>query len=222
MPSGNFKWTTEKKFKKFISKGKTNFILECDLEYPPELHDLHNDYPLAPEKIVIPDQWLSNYSKTIKEKFGIPNSKVPKLVPTLMKKQNYVVHYRNLELYTQLGLKVTKIHRILTFDESPWLKTYIDFNTQKRSKAANPFEKDFFKLMNNSVFGKTMENLRKRINIKLTHSEKVLLKYIAKPSFVSSVMFNENLFGIKKVKECLLINRPTCSYVGMCILDLSK
>ena len=220
LPSGNFKWVTEKRYKKLITRGKTNFILECDLEYPEELHALHDDYPLAPEKIVIPDEWLSKYSLHIKNKFEIPKSNVRKLVPTLLKKQNYVLHHNNLELYTQLGLKVSKIHRILTFDESPWLKKYIDFNTQKRTKASNSFEKDFFKLMNNSVFGKTMENLRKRINIKLTHDESILLKDIAKPSFVRCEMFNENLFGVHKIKESLLLNRPT--YVGMCILDLSK
>ncbi|XP_053379108.1 uncharacterized protein LOC123541547 [Mercenaria mercenaria] len=220
LPSGNFKFISEKQFKKLIAKGKTNFIVECDLEYPKELHKTHNDYPLAPEKIKIPDQWLSDYSKNIKTEFEIGKSNVKKLVPTLMKKQNYIVHFKNLELYTQLGLKVTKIHKILTFDSSPWLKKYIDFNAQKRSKAKNSFEKDFFKLMNNSVFDKTMENLRKRVNIKLTHDENILLKYIAKPSFVSSTMFNSNLFGIHRIKESLLLNRPC--YVGMCILDLSK
>lgn len=220
LPSGNFKWITQKQYNKLIAKGKTNFIIECDFEYPDELHDLHNDYPLAPEKIVIPDEWLSKYSNNIKNKFNIGKSNVRKLVPTLMKKENYVTHHRNLELYVQLGLKITKIHRVLTFDESPWLKEYIDFNTQKRSQAKNPFEKDFFKLMNNSVFGKTMENLRKRVNIKLTHDENVLLKYIAKPSFKFATMFNKSLYGINRIKETLLLNRPT--YLGMCILDLSK
>lgn len=97
LPSGNFKWVTEKQYNKLIAKGKTNFITECDLEYPEELHDLHNDYPLAPEKIITPDQWLSEYSKNIKTKFEIGKSNVRKLVPTLTKKQNYVLHYNNLD-----------------------------------------------------------------------------------------------------------------------------
>ena len=223
LPYGGFKWISEKDYNSLITKSHpnhSNFIIECDLEYPPELHRSHNDFPLAPEKIKIPDKWLSWYSLNIKLKFKLGESNVKKLIPTLMKKEKYVIHHRNLELYKQLGLKITKIHRILTFDESPWLKTYIDFNTTKRSQAKNSFEKDFFKLMNNSVFGKTMENLKKRRNVKVTHDENALLKYISKPSFVSSTMFNKNLFGIDTKKENILLDRPT--YVGMCILDLSK
>ena len=117
-------------------------------------------------------------------------------------------------------MKVTKVHRALEFNLSPWLKQYIDFNTQKRTKAKNSFEKDFFKLMNNSVFGKTMENLRKRVDVKLVKDEKNLIKLTSKPTFVTSKIFNEKLVAVHKIKETLTLNRP--AYVGMCILDLSK
>ena len=130
------------------------------------------------------------------------------------------MHYRNLQLYLDLGLKLTKVHRVLEFDKSPWLKQYIDFNTEKRKNAKNSFEKDFFKLMNNSVFGKTMENLRKRVDVRLVTDEKKLLKLASKPTYVSSKNFNENLVAVHKIKETLTLNRP--AYVGMCILDLSK
>ena len=109
---------------------------------------------------------------------------------------------------------------MLKFDQSPWLKQYIDFNTEKRKHAKNSFEKDFFKLMNNSVFGKTMENLHKRVDVRLVTNEKKLDKLTSKPTYVSSKIFNENLMAIHKVKETLTLNRP--AYVGMCILDLSK
>ena len=109
---------------------------------------------------------------------------------------------------------------MLKFDQSPWLKQYIDFNTEKRKHAKNSFGKDFFKLMNNSVFGKTMENLRKRVDVRLVTNEKKLDKLTSKPTFVSSKIFNENLMAVHKVKEMLTLNRP--AYVGMCILDLSK
>ena len=130
------------------------------------------------------------------------------------------LHYGNLQLYLDLGLKIKKVHQVLEFDQSPWLKQYIDFNTEKRKHAKNSFEKDFFKLMNNSVFGKTMENLRKRVDVKLVTTDKKLDKINSKPTYVSSKIFNENLMAVHKIKEILTLNRP--AYVGMCILDLRK
>ena len=109
---------------------------------------------------------------------------------------------------------------MLEFNQSPWLKQYIDFNTEKQKHAKNSFEKDFFKLMNNSVFGKTMENLRKQVGVRPVTDEKKLDKLTSKPTYVSSKIFNENLMAVHKVKETLTLNRP--AYVGMCILDLSK
>ena len=117
-------------------------------------------------------------------------------------------------------MKLTKIYRVLQFNESPWLAVYIAFNTKKRSEAKNNFEKDYFKLLNNSVFGKTMENLRKRINVKLTSDEDVFTKHAAKANFISGKMFNENLFAINRINEQMVSNRPI--YVGMTILELSK
>ena len=222
LPTGGFKWLTEEEvdLSKFDNESKKGLILEVDLEYPEELHNLHNDYPLAAEKIKVTEDMLSPYCREIAEKFKVKVGLVEKLVPTLSKKERYVLHYHNLQLYMSLGLKLTKIHRALEFNQSPWLKTYIDFNTKKRAKAKNSFEKDFFKLMNNSVFGKTMENLRKRQDIKLVTDEENLLKWTSKPSFVSFKIFNEDLVAVHKMKPTLTLNRP--AYVGMCILDLSK
>ena len=195
-------------------------IVEVDLEYPKELHNLHNDYPLAPEQLRVNKDILSNYCKQIAEKYNISTGLVTKLIPTLNKKEKYVLHYRNLQLYLDLGLKISKVHRVLQFNQSPCLKKYIDFNTNKRKHAKNAFEKDFFKLLNNAVFGKTMGNLRKRVDVKLVTNEKQLIKLTSKPTYVSSKIFNENLVAVHKIKESLTLNRP--AYVGMCILDLSK
>ena len=139
---------------------------------------------------------LSPYCETIRQKYGITIGQVNKLIPTLGAKENYVLHYRNLQLYLDLWLKIKKIHQVLKFNQSPWLKQYIDFNTQKRTNAKNAFEKDFFKLMNNSVFGKTMENIRKRVDVRLITDEKKLLKMASKPTYVSSKIFNENLVAV--------------------------
>ena len=213
LPTGNFRWMTEKQIDKLdLAKYKEDnqkgLILEVDLEYPKELHDLHNDYPCAPEKVKVTRDMLSGYCQKIAEKYNISTGLVSKLIPTLANKEKYVLHYHNLQLYTDLGLKITKVHRVLEFDQSPWLKQYIDFNTQKRTQAKNSFEKDFFKLMNNSVFGKTMENIRKRVDVRLVTDEKKLLKLTSKPTYVSSKIFNENLVAVHKIKETLTLNRP--------------
>ena len=225
LPTGGFKWLTEKQINKinlaqYNEDRNKGLILEVDLEYPKELHDLHNDYPLAAEKVKVNDDMLSGYCKKIQNKFKISTGLVHKLIPTLSNKEKYVLHYRNLQLYLDLGLKLKKVHRVLEFNQSSWLKQYIDFNTQKRTQAKNTFEKDFFKLMNNSVFGKTMENIRKRVDVRLITDDKKLLKMASKPTYVSSKIFNENLVAVHKIKETLTLNRP--AYVGMCILDLSK
>ena len=146
----------------FSENSSIGYILKIDLEYPSILHDLHNDYPLAPEKLEISQNMLSKYCFNIANEYGIKIGGFDKLVPSLENKSKYADHYRNLQLYLSLGMKLTKVHRILKFKQSDWLKKYIDFNTDKGKNAANSSEKDFFKVMNNSVFGKTMENLRKK------------------------------------------------------------
>ena len=216
LPINGFRWISNKEFNLAkLPEGK-GLILEVDLEYPKELHDMHNDFPLAPEKMEIRNHMLSDYCK----QFNLKVEGVTKLIPNLQPKKNYVLHYKNLKQYIELGLKVTKVHRVLEFNQSPWLKKYIDFNTEKRKVAKSEFEKNFFKLMNNSVFGKTIENLRKRVNVSLITNPKKLLKHSSKPSFVSSKIFNENLVAVQKIKESLTLNCP--AFVGMAILDLSK
>ena len=175
-------------------KSDVGYFLEVDLEYPNELHELHNDYPLAPEKLPVSNDKLSTYCKNIADEYDIKVGDVTKLIPNLGNKTKYVLHYRNLELYLSLGMKLTKIHRALQFKQSEWMKRYIDFNTKKRKNAANDFEKDFFKLMINFVYGKTMENLRKRINVRLVNNEKDFLKYTSRPTYVAHKLFDKDFF----------------------------
>ena len=168
LPINNFKWVQDtNKIKQKLMRTKNNsspgYVLEADLEYLQELHNIHNDYPLAPEKINTPNEWLSDYCLKIPNVHNIATGTVKKLVPNLMNKNNYVIHYRNLQQYLELGMKLKKIHRILKFKPSDWMKSYIDFNTQKRKESTNESDKNLFELMNNAVYGKTIENMRKRV-----------------------------------------------------------
>ena len=207
LPVHSFKWMSNKEIENIFNNQivqvwkKTPCILEVDLEYPEELHDLHNDYPLCPERVEC-------------------DKGVKKLIPNLRHKNNYVVHYKTLMQYLSLGMKLKKIHRGIKFIESDFLKPYIDKNTNLRTQAKNNFEKDFFKLMNNSVFGKTMENIRNRVNVKLVDTGEQFKKLTAKPNYESRKIFNENLVSVHMKKTSLTMNKPV--YLGMSILDLSK
>ena len=147
LPVGDFKWLDPAEYEdpedfileNYTDDTKKGVILEVDLEYPEELHDLHNDYPLAPEKILVTDDMLSPYCKGLKDSENISSGRVDKLVSNLMTKEKYVLHYRNLQQYLSLGLKLKKVHRVLEFTQKPWMKKYIDFNTEKRTMAKNSF-----------------------------------------------------------------------------------
>ena len=208
LPTHGFKWLTCKELENMFNNQvvevweKTPCILEVDLEYPKELHDLHNDYPFCPERV----------------KCG---NRVEKLIPNLRDKTMYVIHYRNLIQCLKAGMKLKKIHRGIKFEESDWLKPYIEKNTNLRAKAKNNFEKDFYKLMNNSVFGKTMENIRNRVDVRLVDKKDQLRKLVAKPNFCGPPkIFAENLVSVHMKKTNLIMDKPV--YLGMCILDLSK
>ena len=208
LPTHGFKWLTGGEMEKLYNNQviqvweKTPCILEVDLEYPENLHDLHNDYPFCPERVKC-------------------NNGVEKLIPNLRNKTKYVIHYKNLIQCLKAGMKLKKIHRGIKFIESEWMRPYIEMNTKLRAKAKNNFEKDFYKLMNNSVFGKTMENIRNRVNVKLVNTEEKLRKLTAKPNLKAPPKnFSENLISVHMKKTSLLMNKPV--YLGMCILDLSK
>ena len=147
LPYGEFEWlksVDELDVMSINKKSDVGYILKVGLKYHNELHQLHNDYPLAPEKLFVTNDILSNYCKSIADKYEIKVGDVKKLIPNLGNKIKYVLHYKNLQLYLSLGIKLTKIHRALQFKQSNWMNTYIDFNTKKRIHATNDFEKDFF------------------------------------------------------------------------------
>ena len=181
-------------------KSNKGYIFEVDLEYPRKLWKSHNDYPLAPEKTLV--------------------NGVEKLIGSFRPQKNYVVHYRNLRMYLEMGMRLTAVHRGISFYQSPWMASYISENTELRKTAANSFEKDFFKLMNNSVFGKTIENIRKRQNIILVDNRKKASQLSTKPNFDRATIFDRNLIAVHMKKTEVYFNKPI--YVGQAILDPSK
>ena len=148
LPYGEFKWlkNVDKFDVNLISKqSPIGYFLEVDLEYPDELHELDNDYPLALEKLAFSSDMLSKHCKEIADEYRIKVGDVKKLIPNLGSKTEYVLHYRNLQLYLSLGMKLTKIHRVLKFKQSDWMKKYIDFNTEKRKMQLMILRKIFLK-----------------------------------------------------------------------------
>ena len=220
LPTDEFQWLTpeeieERSFESISDDSDVGFVLEVDLEYSSALHNLHNSYPLAPEALEIDETMFSPLQKTF------PN-KPPqiKLTPNLRDKAKYIVHYRNLKFYLKMGMRVKKIHRVLQFNQRPWLKKYIDYNTSCRARSKSKFEKNFYKLMNNSVFGKTQENLRNRVNVEIITDPEKAAKRIAKPSFKRSQIIREDLVVIQNNITTLKLCKPL--YIGFVVLDLSK
>ena len=206
LPVRGFRWIDdiskidEDFVKDYNKNDNKSYILEVDVDYPNKLQNLHSDLPFLPERMVI------NNTK--------------KLVCNLNDKKNYVVHINVLKQVLDHGLKLRKVHRVIEFDQEAWLKEYIDVNTELSKKATNDFEKDFFKLMNNAVFGKTMENVRKHRDIKLVKTDKKRNKLVSEPIFHTMKLIDNNLAIIEMRKVKVKMNKPI--YLGLSILDISK
>ena len=206
LPINGFKWVNDisginKKFVKSCNKKNSDkgYIHEVDVDYPSKLHKLHSGMPFLPERMKI--------------------DKTQKLVCNLHDKKKYVVHISILKQALNHGLKLKKVHRVIEFNQEAWLKKYIDMNTELRKKASNDFEKDFFKLMNNAVFGKTMENVRKHSDIKLVKADK-RNKLVSESNYHTMKLISENLSVIEMKKVKVKMNKPI--YLGLSILEISK
>ena len=206
LPIKGFKWMVDisgidenfvKSYNKNSGKG---YVLKVDVDYPRELQNLHCDLPFLPEKMVV------NNTK--------------RLICNLQDKKDYVVHINVLKQSLDHGLKLVKVHQVIEFDQEAWIKEYINFNTELRKKATNDFEKDFFKLMNNAVFGKTMENVRKHRDIKLVKTDKKRNKLVSEPNYHTRKLIDDNLAIIEMKKVKVKMNKPI--YLGLSILDISR
>ena len=206
LPVNNFKWIedtsniNEDFIKDYHENSKKGYILEVDVKYPKKLHDLHSDLPFLPRRIKI--------------------DKCKKLVCDLHNKKKYVVHIKSLKQALNYGLKLKKVHGIIEFNQKAWLKPYIDMNTELRKLVKDDFEKDLFKLMNNAVFGKTMENIRKHRDIKLVTTDKKINKLVSEPNYHTMSYISEDSSIIEMNKTKCKMNKPI--YLGLSILDISK
>ena len=194
-------------------EAEDGYIYEVDIHYPERLHNQHDDYPLAPESLVIDHEMYSSTQQSVFSE-SIPQNK---LTTNFRDKTRYVVH---LKLFVKLRLIITKVHRVLTFKQSSWLKSYIDSNTHQCTLSDSGFLKDSIKLMNNSVFGKTQENLRKRVQVDIVTGAATLRKRVAKPSFCRGIPITDCLTVIQCKVQTLTLNLPI--YVGLTVLELSK
>ena len=208
LPVNGFKWVEKSRLSRFNEifiknydeNSDKGYFLEVDIDYLKELFNLHKDLPFLPERKKV--------------------NKVEKLICSIEDKEKYVMHIRVLKQALNYGLVLRKVHRVIQFNQEDWLKPYIDMNTKLRKEAKNDFEKDFFKLMNNSVFGKTMENVRRHRDIKLVTTDEKRSKLISEPNYHTTKRFSENLLAIEMKKTKVKMNKPV--YLGMSILDISK
>ena len=246
LPIGGFKWLPQNEVDEFFADdckrlreisydSEIGYHLEVDIETPSELHDYFDDYPLCPESIKISNSMIGDYGEELLVKVsqnGIVTDadririlkqnedKCPKLVLSLTAKTAYKISYRYLQFCLAKGMKVSKIHRIIQYDQKAWMAPYIQFNTDQRTKATSTSEKDFYKLMNNAVFGKSMENVRNRFDFRFCTTRKQLCKLAAKDQFQGISEFNSGLVGVSMLKATVHLNKPV--FIGACILDMSK
>ena len=205
LPVNGFKWIdnneiNEDFIKSYDENNDKGYIFEVDVKYPKRLHELHSDLPFLSERMEV--------------------NKCKKLVCNLFNKKKYVAHINTLKQALNHGLKFKKIHRVIEFNQEAWLKPYIDMNTELRKLAKNDFEKDLIKLMNNSVFGKTMENIRKYRDIKLVTTDRKRSALVSEPNYCTINLISEDLSIIEMKKTKVKMNKPI--YLGSSILEISK
>ena len=234
LPYGDFSWIPDEKLAeirldihKFITEidreGSEGVLLEVDLEIDPELHHKLNELPPAPiKRCVNPDELSRTYQQPLMLDIetGRGIYRTPKLICDLANKTGYIAHYSTLQEYIKMGVKVTKVHRGIQFTQKAWMAEYINFNTFKRSQARNEFEKNFWKLMNNSSFGKTIEQKRRRQNVVIVISAEQALRYTNKPTVQKIIPINETtcIFLMKRLS--VYLNKPIT--VGTSVCEIAK
>ena len=224
LPIGSFRFANEVSIRQILNvpqDSAISYFVEVDLECARDVHDNNQrDYPLAPVKEIVQDEWLSDFQFSLKEQYNIPEAKVPKLLQTLFDKKNYVVHYKLLQLYVQLGLRITKLHRVVQFNQERRLEPYITLNSNMRKNATNKFQQNYYKLMINSLYGKTIESKRLQSRVEITRNAGRAEKLLSKFEFERFKIFRENMAAMCSKPKIITWNTPTIA--GATVLDLSK
>jgi hypothetical protein len=230
LPYRNFRWVAEdlSVYDILHPPAGKGYTVEVDLEYPAALHVAHDDYPLAPEKGVVAAADISPYSARVLEENNVAFHPSTKLLATLRTKKGYVVHHRAMLCYLEHGLRVAAVHRVMQYEEEPWMAPYIEYNMRMRQEATTKFRQDFYKLMSNAVFGKTMENVRDRKAIKFVRNVADFKKLVAKPEFARVIPYSVYagaedtavMAAIVLRKTTVKLSKPV--FTGQAVLDISK
>lgn len=226
LPFRNLRWIKKtrewvlQKTENYRAEDSTGYLVECDLEYPPSIHDITKDLPLAPEHIKITKEMLSPFCLKLSQELNIKMDGGSKLVSTQLDKKNYVCHIENLQFYLKWGMKLTQVHRILCFEQSPFLRPYIELCINQRRAATSPDEKTMWKLACNAIFGKTITNLEKRHNVKIHTNETKVRKAVSSPLFKHADVITDRVVQTTSYKRKNKMNTPY--FVGVSILELSK
>lgn len=226
MPLNNFQWLTREEIdalnvSALVENQDTGYVFEVSLSYPKELHFQHNNFGLCPENVQITEKDLSSYARQChRELYGKDTYKATKLISTFSDKKEYVVHYLTLKTYLELGMKIIKVHRVLSFHQTPYLKEYIDLCTSLRKKSKSSTHEAIWKLMNNALFGKTIQRKRDYLNVSFSTSEKTIGGMITNPLFTGYKIISPNLVACFSKSKCVLLDSPI--QIGFSILELSK
>lgn len=226
LPYRNLRWVNKtkewvrKKVNTYQPSDERGYLIECDLAYPASIHDITKDLPLAPEHLKITRSMLSPFCERLSKRLNIKMDSAHKLVSTQLDKERYVCHIENLQFYLRQGMRLKRVHRILRFDQKPFLKPYIELCIKERRSASSPDEKSLWKLACNAIFGKTITNVEKRHNVKIHTSAAKVLQSVSSPLFKHADVITKNVVQTTSYKKRNLINTPFL--IGTSILELSK
>jgi hypothetical protein len=232
LPTSNFRWLTEEEFTpidwlNIDTEGESGYVLKVDLDYPRNIHDKTQDFPLAPEPGMVSDDMFTEFMQTqwarrceFRRGGTVKFKPEKKLLMTCHNKSEYVVHFKLLKFYLEMGMTITKVHEVVKFTQTAIFRKYIEDNSARRQAANDDFTKDLYKLLNNALFGKTMENVRGRKKFTLRNSEAQMLLDTSKPHYLRTVEFSPDLLLNELMNLEVKLDKPI--FIGQAVLDLSK